>query len=179
MHRWIGQIVCVVVLAACDGRGMAPGGDGGSPPVPMGCVSTQLCADRLDCADGERCNTALAEPVCQRIRCGTEGSACSDDALCADGLSCFRDVCDSHSPTTWCEEQACAGGIEAGCVSPDTDCAAVCELEAANYESDRRIAASAGCLAEFDALNDCWWAGDVCDPSRCEPQRSAYLDCRS
>src|SRR5687768_8625371 len=54
-------------------------------PPPAQCVAqAPPCIEQLDCtgAAGTRCNTALDLPVCQTIRCGAEGSACSEDALC-------------------------------------------------------------------------------------------------
>ena len=62
---------------------------------PQECLTDVPCVDPIDCAGepGTRCNLAMDEPMCQEIRCGTVGSQCSEDALCASGLECLGRAC--------------------------------------------------------------------------------------
>jgi hypothetical protein len=55
--------------------------------------ATGRCVDDRDCPQGSRCNTMLAPPACQLVRCAPPGSACSTDDVCQTGLECHKGAC--------------------------------------------------------------------------------------
>jgi Stigma-specific protein, Stig1 len=67
------------------------------PPAPE-CLSN-ACTKEGDCANGFRCNTALAEPTCQAIRCGDIATLCSSADVCANGMQCHKEQC---NPCNFC-----------------------------------------------------------------------------
>jgi hypothetical protein len=137
-----------LALVGCDTRRYSGGPEDGGG-IPSLCTSTRVCADRLDCEDGERCNTALPEPVCQAVRCGTLGSACSEADLCAGELVCIGSVCQEGSRAF----ALCIDGCERCDDTPE--CFAHCEDLQAMYEDVRPDAEASGCLAELDAALEC------------------------
>jgi hypothetical protein len=67
----------------------------GPPQTAVGCLREQVCAGvqggREDCEPGERCNTTLAVPKCQKLYCADVGESCDPsvgDSLCEKGLGC-------------------------------------------------------------------------------------------
>lgn len=105
----------VLGLVACDSPGSSSGGldpvdagthaatdtqlvdtlatDVGVPevePEPDPCVRDIPCVVDGDCPDGTRCNDGLERPMCQEITCGTHGTPCDDDVLCAPDLRCIQ-----------------------------------------------------------------------------------------
>jgi hypothetical protein len=62
-----------------------------SPQATAG--ATGRCVDDRDCPQGARCNTMLAPPACQLVRCAPPGSACSTDDVCQTGLRCHKGAC--------------------------------------------------------------------------------------
>jgi len=59
------------------------------------CATSTNCVTSDDCDAGEHCNRALFPPKCQTLYCGSEGSPCSESALCA-GQFCLNDVCENN-----------------------------------------------------------------------------------
>lgn len=109
-----GDVAAVTDVAAGDEIGVTPDTGTTIPaplPVPAECLPGNIpCVTQEDCtaAAGTRCNTALAEPMCQTIRCGTEGTACSDHAHCAQGMFCQPDRCGACTPMP--EDSVCVDG---------------------------------------------------------------------
>lgn len=66
---------------------------------PANCLPDVPCLDDANCPDGHVCNDALPEPACEQIFCGTEGSPCDSDGVCADGMTCHANRC---NPCTFC-----------------------------------------------------------------------------
>ncbi len=100
------------LLAACAPAGEVPRG---SAPPP-GCLTNVPCERDDDCGTAQRCNRALAAPMCQNLRCAPNGSTCWG----SDG----------------CESRTCSGsstvvGAERVCVAPLTEVGAyeLCEGE--------------------------------------------------
>lgn len=150
--------------------------DGGTAAPPSGCASTRICADRLDCEDGERCNTALATPVCQTILCGTVGTACSETVLCTEGLSCLVRACtdprDTRDPVASCEQgcQRCGRGTEA-------ECAVDCAQFRMDYDSLYVSAAENGCVDPLDGFFRCIAEDPTCGEMTCQAEFDAFVAC--
>ncbi len=92
-------------VGAADGGPEMDGGsfvpDAGVVDAGSNCRASVPCVDDSDCAStpGSRCNQAQSPPACQTLYCGSEGSACSDEAFCELGTSCRLGVC---QPCTDC-----------------------------------------------------------------------------
>ncbi len=73
-------------------------------PAAENCLGN-VCEDSLkDCQMAERCNKTLSPPRCQRLYCGPTGTACDQDAICAQGDYCRKQKCASNdTPTVVCE----------------------------------------------------------------------------
>lgn len=81
--------------------------DGGPDAEVIACTAGQPCASDNDCDAGERCNSTLPQPECQRLYCSGPGDPCdhaSADALCTAGLTCVG----VESPT--CQPCDCDDG---------------------------------------------------------------------
>jgi sulfatase modifying factor 1 len=111
----------------------------GPPQTAVGCLREQVCAGvqggREDCEPGERCNTTLAVPKCQKLYCAGVGESCDPsvgDSLCEKGLGCTSSgqcrapecggrECGPDAYGFSCGE--CGGGLscsaEGQCVCPD------------------------------------------------------------
>lgn len=95
-------------------------------PVPAECVPGNIpCVTQEDClgSAGTRCNTALLEPLCQTIRCGAEGTICSDDAHCPSGMACQPDRCGTCNILPL--DAVCVNG-EMVCLEGLTPCDGLC-----------------------------------------------------
>jgi hypothetical protein len=115
----------------------------GSAPGDASDASSAACASEIPCTSdvgcvslpGYACNTALAAPVCQRLRCATSGS-CVTSAFCATDSTC-RVV--DHAQGTQC--------------LPATVTKAECET------SCLTAADNSGCTGTLDRTRMC---SDVC-----------------
>lgn len=101
--------VALLVLGA-----WACGGDESSPgdvPISAACLGATVCASQVDCAGGERCNTTLVPPKCQKLYCSDVGESCdptAGDTLCKTGMFCLDTnppKCASCKPD--CEGKVC------------------------------------------------------------------------
>ena len=145
-------VVCALTIAACGGSSdvqrqepstgteVASNPDTGDkdtldaslPPVevtsPGKCLTDRLCAAEADCQPGERCNTTLVPPECQKLYCALEGEACDPghgDDLCEPGLTCEESAA-PHCCRRGCDGMACGpdgcGGYCGECVAPLDTC---------------------------------------------------------
>ena len=96
--------------------------------VPSTCISADNCVDNSDCASGHRCNKALSPPSCQKLYCGVEGSACSEDGLCTSETRCKQGVCVAlHGVGGSCEYSFdCKEGLVCGYAPPYVTAERVC-----------------------------------------------------
>ncbi len=89
-------------------------------PVDPECLPTVPCVSNDDCPIGARCNQAIQPPACQKLYCGSFGSACSDEWFClsqkcqdeecvsdCSGLECGPDPIYGESCGTCQEGAAC------------------------------------------------------------------------
>jgi hypothetical protein len=100
--------------------------DTGASDPPGACLSGVPCVDDTQCVAvaGTQCNTALAEPECQTVRCNDEGSLCSSDSLCPGEMSCLQDRCGTC--TSLPDGAVCVDG-EPACVEPGHEvCGSAC-----------------------------------------------------
>lgn len=86
--------------------------DTSSPPVSAPdpqCLSNQ-CVDSTDCGNGERCNTSLAPPTCNKLYCASVQEPCSEQAHCESDLYCLE-----NQPIAYCADLGCRGSAPREC----------------------------------------------------------------
>ena len=106
---------------ACVGVKTCVDGECKAQPDPE-CLPTVPCVDNTDCPSGHRCNEAINPPACQKLYCGSFGSACSEDAFCLSQV-CEQDECISD-----CLDQECGPDPDYGESCGTCSGGRVCEL---------------------------------------------------
>jgi hypothetical protein len=109
--------------------------------APAGCITEALCAETLDCQQGERCNRTLSPPRCQKLYCAKEGEACDPDHgsdLCEGGLDCITGdeslclLCEPGCEGKLCGTDACGrscgecSGVQEECINDGCVCMPDC-----------------------------------------------------
>lgn len=143
------------LCSACSASragGSGNGAQGPTPPPsppPQSCLSATACEANTDCTAlaGSRCNTSLRAPLCQIIRCSAEGSQCSEDALCPDGMSCLGGRCGTCASVP--ENATCVNG-QPRCLGADKT---VCGSSCVNTTTDPDHCGS--CYAAVPVNADC------------------------
>jgi len=159
------------------------------PPAPD-CLAN-ACTRDTDCANGFRCNTALAEPTCETIRCGEVATICSSDDLCKGGMRCHEEQC---NPCTFCGDRCsvdfandtdhcgtcgtkvpatfvCAAG-KVVCTEGKTDCAGRCvdlQVDAQNCGACGEVAEPSQACRDGALVSLCKAGERACPGAACAP----------
>jgi len=107
-------------------------GDTSSPrvsaPDPQ-CLSNP-CVDSTDCGSGDRCNTSIEPPTCNKLYCASVLEPCSEQAHCETDLYCVE-----NQPIAYCADLGCRGSTPRECsVQVQLTITANGETRVENYE---------------------------------------------
>src|SRR5262249_7413387 len=73
--------------------GTGTGGSASTGTPPSACLVATNCVGSEDCPNGYHCNAGVSPPQCEKLYCGVESTACSEDAHCVVGLKCTGEIC--------------------------------------------------------------------------------------